>query len=159
MIPVKRKSRWFKPLLIGLFALILIGAGIYWYIATDTFADTSSRRASYRVEATPFIHEFETNDSLANAKYKDKIIIVTGIVSDVEQADSNSVNIKFVDSTSGSYAIFMFQDKHREEAKEVSKGQTVSIKAAFSGAVKSDILETTVISFQRAAINKKNSRK
>jgi len=134
---------------------LLAGLSIYLYIANEKFSDTSKRRASYRVSAIEFIKEFQQNDSAANQKYTDKIIIVTGMVSEIETADT-TVNIKFIDAATGSYVIFAFQEQHLYDAKTIKKGQIVSIKGSCSGGIHSDILGTEVITFKRCALNKKN---
>jgi hypothetical protein len=151
---VKKRSPWLKRLLIGGFVLLLIGAGIYWYVATDKFADTSNRKAAYTVNAIDFIREFETNDSAANKKYREKIITVNGTISELESPDTASVNVKFIDTTSGAYAIFAFQEQHLAEAKALKVGDVVSIKGSCSGVAFSDILEVRYITFKRSALNK-----
>lgn len=154
MIPVKKKSPWRKTILWSVLALVVIGAGIYWYVATEKFADTNDREAAYTVNALDFIREFHANDSAANTKYRDKIITVNGTVSAVEPADSATMNIKFVDTTTGSYVIFAFQEQHVAEAKTVKEGDVVSIKGSCSGGTFSEILGVEKIDFKRSALNK-----
>ena len=55
----KRKRSWLKKLLITLLILAVIAAGIYWYVATEKFADTKDRKAAFTVNAIDFIREFE----------------------------------------------------------------------------------------------------
>jgi tRNA_anti-like len=133
--------------------LLLAGVGIYWYIATEKFADTKDRKAAYTVNALDFIHEFEQNNEAANKKYTDKIITVNGTVSEIEAADT-TMNIKFIDTTSGSYAIFAFQEQHLDEAKSVKAGDSISVKGSCSGGVFSRLRKTTFVSFKRCALNK-----
>ena len=149
----KKKNPWLKRILAAGLILLLAGIGIYWYAATEKFADTKNRKAAYTVDAVDFIHEFQQNDSAANKKYADKIVIVNGIVAGVEAADT-TVNIKFIDSASGSYAIFAFQEQHAAEAKTIKTGDKVSIKGSCSGGIYSEILGTESITFKRCALNK-----
>ncbi len=149
-----KKSPWKKRILWSILILVLVLAAIYWYVATEKFADTDKVKADYTVNAIDFIREFQGGDSAANAKYKDKIVIVNGTVSAVEPADSASMNIKFIDTTTGSYAIFAFQEQHASDAKTVKVGDNVSIKGSFSGGVYSEILEVEKIDFKRSALNK-----
>ena len=81
------------------------------------------------------------------------MITVSGTVSEIEPADT-TVNIKFIDTTSGSYAIFAFQEQHIAEAKTLKVGDSVSIKGSCSGGVFSEILGTEFITFKRCAIVK-----
>ena len=149
----KQKRPFLKKLLIIGLVLVATAAGIYWYVATEKFSDTKDRKAAFSVNAIDFIGEFEKNNSAANIKYADKIITVNGTVSEIEAADT-TVNIKFIDTTSGAYAIFAFQEQHLAEAKTVKVGDLVSIKGSCSGGAFSEILGIEFITFKRCALNK-----
>jgi tRNA_anti-like len=149
----KKKKPWLKRILAVLLALVLIFAGIYWYVATDKFSDTKDRKAAYTLNVLDLIHEFQQNDSAANKKYSDRIITVNGTVSEIEAADT-TLNIKFIDMTTGSYTIFAFQQQHLAEAKTVSVGDSISIKGSCSGSIYSKILEANAITFKRSTLNK-----
>ncbi len=148
-----KKRSWLKRLLLAGFILAVIGAGIYWYVATEKFSDTKDRKAAFTVNAVDFIKEFEKNATEANNKYKDKIIIVNGRVSEIEAADT-TMNIKMADTLSNSFIIFAFQEQHISEPKTVKVGDSVSIKGSFSAGIFSEILEVVKIDFKRSALNK-----
>ncbi len=150
---MKKRNPWFKIVLFGFLALLIIGGGIYWYIATDKFQATKDRESAYTVTALDFIHAFELNNEAANKKYTNEIITVNGTVSEIEAADS-SMNIKFTDTTSGSYIIFAFQKQYLAEAKMVKQGDNVSIKGACSGGIFSRLRKATAINFQRSTLYK-----
>ncbi|HTE34701.1 MAG TPA: hypothetical protein VK666_30185, partial [Chryseolinea sp.] len=92
-----RKKSWVKRLLIAGLVLVLILAGIYWYVATEKFADTKDEEAMFTISANDFIHEFQVNDSAANKKYREQIVTVNGRISDLESPDTSTVNVKFID--------------------------------------------------------------
>lgn len=150
---VKKKKPWLKRILISLLTVIIILAGVYWYVATEKFSDTKSRKADYTLTAMDFIHEFQQDLKAANEKYSEKIIVLNGRVSEVEAADT-TLNIKIIESATGSYAIFAFQQQHLAEAKSVKQGDSISIKGSCSGGIYSSILESTAITFKRATLNK-----
>ncbi len=152
--PTKKRTSLPKKILITGVTILLTAGAVYWYYATETFADTTKKKPAYTVNALDFIKEFRLNDSLANKKYTDKIITVNGTVSEVEAADT-TINLKFIDTATGSYAIFAFQEQHVAEAKAVKVGDNVSIKGSCSGGIYSDILGTEFITFKRCALNKK----
>ena len=147
------KNPWFKRILIAALVLLLAGVAIYWYISTEKFSDTKDRKAAFSVNAVEFINEFHANATEANSKYADKIVAVNGRVAEVESADT-TVNIKFIDTTTGSYAIFAFQEQHLNEAKTLKPGDSISIKGSFSSGIYSDILGITAINFKRSTLNK-----
>ena len=149
----KTKRPWVKKLLLTILVLAVAGAAIYWYVATENFADTKDRKADFTVNAMEFIDEFEMNEKEANNKYINKIITVNGRVSEIEAVDT-TVNVKFVDTASGSYVIFNFQEQHRDEAKTIKVGDSVSIKVSCSGGILSEILGTQSITFKRCTLNR-----
>jgi hypothetical protein len=151
---VKKRNPWPKRIFIGFLGVVVIFAVTYWIAATDKFSDTSDRKAAYIVNAIDFIREFEQNDSAANKKYREKIITVNGTISELESPDTLSVNVKFIDTTTGNFAIFAFQEQHLAEAKTLKVGDAVSIKGSCSGVAFSDILEVRYITFKRSALNK-----
>jgi hypothetical protein len=105
-------------------------------------------------EAAPHdLHPFQQNDSAANAKYTKKIVLISGRVSETEAVDT-TFNIKFIDTSTGSYIIFAFQQQHQTEAKMVKVGDSISIKGSCSGGIYSEIKEATAITFQRSTLNK-----
>jgi tRNA_anti-like len=144
-----------KELVYGLAGLILFGAGSFVYkkVMTEEYADTKSGKADYTVDALPFIKSFENVDS-ANKQYTEKIIVVRGRIAELEEVDS-TINVKFIDTTNGSYAIFAFQQQSLNEAKDLKEGDSVAIKGSCNGGEHSDILGATFISFKRSTLDKK----
>lgn len=142
-----------KKILVSIISLIVVLAGIYIYFATEQFSDTKDKEAAYTVNALDFIKEYQKDEKAANLKYVDKIITVNGRISEIEMADTTA-NIKFIDTTTGSFAIFAFQQQHLDEAKSVKAGDSVSIKGSCSGGTYSEILGVEKIDFKRSALNK-----
>ncbi|MFI5132268.1 MAG: hypothetical protein ACHQFX_19855 [Chitinophagales bacterium] len=151
---VQKKKPWLKRILIGILVVVVILAGVYWYYATEKFADTKSKKADYTLNALDFIREFQQDIAAANKKYTDKIIELNGKVSAIEAADT-TVNIKMVEPATASYVIFAFQQQHLSEAKSVKEGDSISVKGSFGGGIYSEILEATAISFKRSTLNNK----
>jgi len=146
-------SKGYKKWMIAGLAVLIAGGAFIWYIFTEKFTDTEKVKADYTVKAIDFIKEFQSDMKLANSKYSEKIIVVEGIVSKVEMADTTA-NIKIIDSTSGAYIIFDFQQQHLAEARQMKEGDLVSIKGSCSNGAFSNILETEYITFKRCAVNK-----
>ena len=147
-------NKTWKKILFGGILLLIIGGGVYWYIATDTFSDTKDRQAAFTVQSDAFLKEFQADSKAANVKYTEKIVAITGTVSAAEAADS-SINIKMADSAGASYVIFAFQDKDMAEARTIKPGDVVTIKGSCSGGVYSSILESWAITFKRSTLANK----
>jgi hypothetical protein len=123
------------------------------YIMGETFSDTAAVKADYTVTASELIHEFAANDSAANKKYREKIIIVNGTAAEVDIQSDSTTNIKYIDTT-GSYIVFSLDKNQHEKVKNIKPGDAVSLKGSCSGSVYSEILSTTAISFKRSTLNK-----
>jgi hypothetical protein len=141
-------------------AFLIVGPPIIvWLVFTilskqlegEKYDDTAGVESAYTVYGPDLIHEFKNNDSAANAKYREKIITVTGRVSETELPNDATVNIKISDST-GSYVIFSFTGNYLEPAKKLMVNDSVVIKGSCSGGIYSDILETETITFKRCAL-------
>ena len=122
-------------------------------IWNQTYSDTKDVKPDYTIEAQALIHEFTTNDSAANQKYREKIVLVNGKTSQVDKKSDSTVNIQFADST-GSYIIFSFDKDQFSHVKDIQTGDEVSAKGSCSGSIRSEILGTTSISFKRSILNK-----
>ena len=145
------KKSWIKKALIAILFIILLGGGAYLYIMNETFDDTASLKSAYTVNAQDLINAYQTNDSVANATYREQIITVQGRVTEVEAADT-TVNIKFTDPFTGSYLIFDFQSQHVPDAKVVQVGDSVAIKGSCSGNIYSQLRRAHMISFKRSLL-------
>jgi hypothetical protein len=145
------KKGWIKKALIAILFIVLLGGGAYWYIMNETFDDTASSESAYTVTAQELINVYQTNDSVANATYREQIITVQGRVTEVEAADT-TVNIKFTDPVTGSYLIFDFQSQHVPDAKVVQVGDSVAIKGSCSGNIYSQLRKAHMISFKRSVL-------
>ena len=147
---MKRYKKW----LVSFTVLLLAAVVVIWYLYTLKYDDTATVKTDYTVNAGDFIKEFQKDMATANKKYSEKIIVVNGIVSAIEMADTTA-NIKMSDSTNGAYIIFAFQQQHLNEAKAMKEGEQVSIKGSCSNGAFSSILETEYITFKRCAVNNK----
>jgi len=147
------KKPWLKSYVI-ISSVLFVAAGIIIYLFfTEKFEDTQKQSAAFSISADELLKEFQTNESAANRKYIEKIILVNGTIAETEAVDS-AINIKMKDTLTGSYIIFAFQDQHIKDAKQLKEGDNVSIKGSCSGGTYSKILETEFISFKRCALNK-----
>jgi uncharacterized membrane protein len=152
--PKENRRKWVKRILIAGIILLIAGAAGVWYIFNIKFDDTTQSKADYTLNAMDLIKEFQKSDSVANKKYSEQIITVNGRISELETADTATVNVKMVDTLTNAYIIFTFQQQHLAEAKMLKEGDSVSIKGSCSGGKYSSILDTESITFKRCAINK-----
>ena len=131
-----------------------VGGAIFYYLVTEKFDDTKSVKADFVTNALSLIREFDANDSLYNAKYRDQMIDVRGRVTEIEAADS-SANLKIVDSIGGSYLIFDFQQQDAFAVKGLQSGDSVLLRGSCSGSIFSRLLNTRSIQFKRTSLIQK----
>lgn len=143
---------WLKKVLLGFVLIAIIAASVIWYLFNEKFTDTTKRKAAFTVDAQSFLKEFLQSDSLANIKYKEKIVTVNGTVSEIETMDS-SINIKMIDTVTNAYVIFGFQNEQIIKVKNVKEGDKISVKGSCSGGSFSEIMEVEAVDLKRCVLN------
>lgn len=148
------------PVWLKKFAWIIIGPVLAFAaykmgekkVMGETFTRTSEIKAEYTVNATDLLREFAAGDTAANNKYREKMMVVNGTATKVEQLGDSTTTIQLADST-GSYVVFSFEKDQLEEVKNIKAGDSVSLKGSCSGSIYSEILGITFVSFKRSTIN------
>ena len=149
-------SGWLKKagwLLVGPVFALASFLFIEKYLEKETHTNTGEVNIDYTISSSELIKEFSLNDTAANKKYLNKVLVVNGPAADVETAADSTSTIKFADST-GSYTIFSLEKSELSVIKNIKAGDEVSLKGVCSGSIFSEILGTTSISFKRAILNK-----
>lgn len=92
-----------KKIIITSFVILIIAAiSIYFYTYKE-HRDISSETADFSISTNKLQQEFNTNDSLFNAKYADRTIEIYGKISSVDLINStiiidNKFEVIFIDS-------------------------------------------------------------
>lgn len=133
---------------------LAVGGAVFIYLVTEKFDDTKKLKADYVKGAIPILSEFDANDSLANVNYRDRMIDIRGRITEIEAADTN-INLKIVDTLSGSYLIFDFQKQDAQAIKSLQVGDSVLLRASCSGSIFSKLLNSRSIQFKRASLIQK----
>ena len=123
------------------------------FVMAETFTKSDDVKADFTVNANELLKEFAANDTAANVKYREKMLVVNGTATQVEQKLDSTTIVQFADST-GSYIAFSFEKEQYEQVKKLKAGDMVSLKGSCSGSIYSEILGTTSITFKRSTINK-----
>jgi len=138
-----------KKILVLAIIVAAMGAGVFYYLTNEKFEDSKTVEADFSVDAKTFMQEYQTDFTKANEKYSDKMLAVKGEPSSVEVMDS-LINVQFADSISNTYCVFSIANDKTNPPPQ--KGQAVTLKGNCSGAIKSEILGSTAITFKRAVI-------
>lgn len=109
-----------KKLLIFVFFLIISALVMYGYIY-KSHRDISSEKESFAVSVVDLKNDFEKNDSLANAKYLDKTIIIYGKISGLDLTN----NILSIDK--------FLSAKIKEKKTNLKANDSIKLKGRFIG--------------------------
>ncbi|HEV7620952.1 MAG TPA: hypothetical protein VGO09_04430 [Flavisolibacter sp.] len=104
--------------------------------------DLAFAKADFKVDAIALINEFE-KDSLANKKYLNKIISVTGNVKKID-ADGNPVIIFLGDVNNMSSVKCSMDSTHKKDYEAIKPGNKISVKGICTGGQQQDMFGTDV---------------
>ena len=97
------------------------------------------------VNASTLCQEYNANEVLANSRYKNKKLRVTGLVEQVKQVAFSDMTVELKgDENNFSYVRCQFKDKHKKTLAALVKNQTVSIEGICSGTIGAWVKEKAV---------------
>lgn len=117
-----------KKVLIALLIIVICGCGVVYYMLHKP-ADKVEDHSSIAVAAGTLVKEFSADEKKANEKYLNKVIEVSGTVSESEKNQDGGVMIVLEtgDPMAG------IQCAMRDKTTTSSKGQNITIKGFCSG--------------------------
>lgn len=144
---------------VGLLLIITIGIGVWQGLKeyNRTNKDIADVKADIKISATNLIHEYETNDSLANQKYLGKIIEVDGAVKKLDNDGSGGYVVVLGDTASLSSVRCVMDSTHNRDASTLKTGSSAILRGHCSGFNKDDMgLGSDVILDRCALIKNEN---
>ena len=81
-----------KRILLSLLALLLIGAGVGYYMWNKPHQNMATAKTDVTIDAAALFAEYNADENACNAKYLDKVIAVSGKVKEVTK-DEGSVKV------------------------------------------------------------------
>ena len=129
---MKKRVKKYRIFLVGAF-FITVFVGLYGFGEYNrSLPDTHYLTPAFRLEASTFIKQFETDESKANAKYADKTISVHGVAHTIQTTDTTAT-VFVNDGYSNTSVICQFGRENNEEIRDLKKGELVTIKGICSG--------------------------
>jgi hypothetical protein len=130
-----------KKLLVLLLLLAVVAGSIGYYFFNKKVDSLENTEAHFSLTADELFNAFEQNEVEAQKKYVDKVLLVSGLVSNVKLQDSLSTVVLAAENAmiGGVNCSFSIQPKG------VSKGETVSIKGRCQGFLMDVVLNNCVI--------------
>ena len=132
----KQKTIFF---LIGI-AFISIFAIVYFSFNAPR-EDISSEKANFILTTDILVSEFEKNESVAEKKYKNLIIEISGQISEINENGENGTNC-ILKSDMMSSVICEFEPGKDKIIRKYTKGDSVIILGKYSGFLMDIILNT-----------------
>lgn len=148
---------WKRKILL-LFIILILGGGGLWYGLKEynrTNTDIAHVKADVKVSASDLIHEYETNDSLANQKYLGKIIEVDGAIKKLDNDGSGGYVVVLGNTTSLSSIRCAMDSTHNQDAAALKTGSSAILRGHCSGFNKDDMGLGSDVILDRCALIKK----
>jgi hypothetical protein len=108
-------------------------------------AEISTQDPAITVSASKLYADYEDNGIAADGKYKDKVLLVTGKVNDIDRDFMDKIYVTLKgDEYFGDIQCF-FAESHVGEASQLSKGQTITVKGRCDGQSMNVLLQGCII--------------
>ena len=131
---------------IALFVVFFIGlagilAGLYMYNMKQK--DMAKTKPDFVISATNLQKEFEDDETGASAKFVNKVVEVTGIISSVKPTENNGISVTLVTGSDFSSVICTFTVV--KDAEMLKQGKEITIRGECSGFLMDVLLNNCVI--------------
>jgi hypothetical protein len=122
-----------KKLLYAFLVLFFAAAGFGFYLYNKKPADVRKLSADYTFTAASLVADFNKDENTATKKYQEKVIAVTGKVTDIKIDVTGQATV-FLDSGDPLSGITCsFYDEEAKSLRGLQKGATVTIKGNCTG--------------------------
>jgi len=131
---------------IALFVVFFIGlagilAGLYMYNMKQK--DMAKTKPDFVISATNLQKEFEDDETGASAKFVNKVVEVTGIISSVKPTENNGISVTLLTGSDFSSVICTFTVV--KDAEMLKQGKEITIRGECSGFLLDVLLNNCVI--------------
>ncbi len=135
---MKKRILW-----ISLAAILVIAVLAVIYLFNKPRNTVADKASDFKVEAPVLVEEFKAGDETANKKYLEKIIEVSGLISEINISTNNSGSNCILRKTNEfSGVICEFEPGEDTELKSFQVGDNVTIKGKYSGFLMDVVLNT-----------------
>jgi DNA/RNA endonuclease YhcR with UshA esterase domain len=117
---------------VGISILLLIGAAVGWNLYNKPHEGVKNVEADMRMSAADLFNDFQRNENVANKKYLNKVIEVTGIVSEVQNANGSQIILLSSADDMGGVSCQLTNDEHNKKI-QIKKSTKITVKGKCSG--------------------------
>lgn len=132
--PVKRSGKmkkWQK--VFAVIALLALAAGSYgWHLYTKKPADIRKMTADFSISASRLVSDFKQDEARAVERYVDKILIVSGRITDIERG-MEQITIALDAGDPLHYVTCNFYSDEINSIHNLVPGNTIKVKGSCTG--------------------------
>ncbi len=126
-------KKW-KKILLGILLVAIAAAGYGFYMYNKKPADVRTLTANYELTAAALLADFNKDETEANTKYLDKVIAVSGKVTEIKLEPATGQATVTLDSGDPMAAITCsFYNNETASVKNLKQGDAVVIKGKCTG--------------------------
>jgi putative nucleic acid binding protein len=142
-----------------LFSVAFVIAAIVWYGYKQYVrrnSDLAYATPDVQITSADLIGAFETNEKLANQKFLDKIIAVTGKIKDINKDEKGYYTVVLGEASAMSSVRCSMDTSHTQDLALIKPENRVTIRAACTGFNSDELLGSDVILNRGVVVNKIN---
>ncbi len=126
-----------------LLVIACLGSITGFYLYNKPVKSTASKSVDVAIQAADLFNEFAADENVANKKYLDKIISISGVVTNV--ADEDGLTIVTLKTTSDMFGVICKIEASDNKAKSLKTGDEVRVKGVCTGMLMDVVMVRCVI--------------
>jgi len=135
----------FKVLIITIGSLAVLLLAAYLYIRYMPEKSMSKQDASFSISATALANEYNLNPEASDKKYIDRVIQVTGVISEISTDQNNATVFILRENSSATGVLCTLDENSAKKAAKYKVGSPVTIKGSCTGMIFEVVLNKCVI--------------
>ncbi len=135
----------FKKILITFFVLFVLGVAYGLYMYFKPVPGTAGQEPSFSMTASDLFAEFENDETAANEKYLNKVILVEGVVASVSNDSDDELSI-ILETDSPIFGVSCSMEPGEgNSVRSISEQDKIQIKGICTGMLSDVVLNRCVI--------------
>ena len=124
--------------------LWVVLAGFCYYYVNRPMSDVNNKKADYKLESTALYDQFEKNEEVANSKYLDKVIELSGIITQIATDENGGLSVELKGNDMFGVNCKLNDDNYKL-LSAVQKGSEIKVKGVCSGKLMDVVLVNCTI--------------
>lgn len=134
-------------ILILFLVIAIIGAAVAFFMYNKPHESLSGKEAKYNLSPSKLISAFESDEKTAQKKYKDQLLKISGTVASISISE-NSASLVFANEGGMNNVKAGIISESLKRAKELSKGDPVTVKGRLTGFSKFEEMGISMIDIE-----------